>query len=422
MGVSDMTNTTPQRSSTRTPRRHEPLTEAVLTEGFFNGSLDGVVDNDPFSHLAALRAVGRMAWNEVGGFWIASHHDEVHRASTDPSRFCSSQGILTFEIGHTYPSPPTMMHTDPPDHTRYRGLVAPAFRPSAMKALQPRLIAHVRRLLDALDDGRQAHGVDQPVDLVHELTVPFPLLVICELLGVPPQEWEKFYLWSEISIPGATDHTAEERLALQGEMVGYLLAAVAEKKVNPGEDVFSIMAAAGLSDFEIAMFAVQLLTAGNETVRNTMSAGLLALSHDPSQWQRLRDDRSLVPLAAEEMLRWASSVIYFMRTAVEDTELGGVQLSAGDHVVLVYASANRDENVFGPTANQFDIGRSPNPHLAFGFGTHYCIGAALARQEIAVVLNEMLDRYVAIESAGVVERTKSSIIAGIHRAEFVLTG
>lgn len=392
---------------------HEPLTEAVLTEGFFAGHLPGTIGGDPWEHLARLRAIGPLAWNGTGGYWVVSHHREVQQASTDPTRFCSRQGILTFEIGHTYPSPPTMMHTDPPDHTRYRGLVAPAFRPSAMRALQPRLEAHVRRLLDSIPN-------DQAVDIVHHLTMPFPLLVICELLGVPAQEWEKFYLWSEISIPGATDHTAEERLVIQAEMVGYLLAAVAAKKADAGDDVFSLLAAAGLTDFEIAMFAVQLLTAGNETVRNTMSSGLVALANDPEQWQRLRNDRSLVPLAAEEMLRWSSSVIYFMRTAVHDTELGGTLLSAGDHVALVYASANRDEAVFGPTAGQFDIGRSPNPHLAFGFGTHYCIGAALAREEISVVLNEMLDRYSVLRPAGPVERTKSAIIAGIHRADLAV--
>ena len=395
---------------TSTPRQHEPLTEAVLTEGFFAGEL---VDH-PWEHLAQLRAAGPVSWNEAGGYWVASHHREVQQASVDPARFCSGQGILTFEIGHTYPSPPTMMHTDPPDHTRYRTLVAPAFRPSAMKALHPHLVGHARRLLDALP-------ADQTVDIVHDFTVPFPLLVICELLGVPADEWEKFYLWSEVSVPGASDHTPEERLAIQGEMIGYLLGVVAQKKLHPGDDVFSLLAAAGLTDFEIAMFAVQLLTAGNETVRNTMSSGLIELARNPEQWQRLRSDRSLIPLAAEEMLRWSSSVIYFMRTAVEDTDLAGTAIAAGDHVVLLYASANCDEAVFGPTAAQFDIARSPNPHLAFGFGAHYCIGAALARQEIGVVLNEMLDRYSSIELIGDVQRTRSSIIAGIQAASLTLT-
>ncbi len=393
-----------------TPRHHEPLTEAVLTEGFFAGDIVA----QPWEHLAQLRAAGPVSWNEAGGYWVASHHREVQQASVDPSRFCSSQGILTFEIGHTYPSPPTMMHTDPPDHTRYRTLVAPAFRPSAMKALHPYLVGHARRLLDAL-------APRTTVDIVHDFTVPFPLLVICELLGVPANEWEKFYLWSEVSVPGASDHTPEQRLAIQGEMIGYLLGVVAQKKLHPGDDVFSLLAAAGLTDFEIAMFAVQLLTAGNETVRNTMSSGIIELARNPEQWQHLRVDRSLIPLAAEEMLRWSSSVIYFMRTAVEDTDLGGTAIAAGDHVVLLYASANRDEAVFGPTAAQFDISRAPNPHLAFGFGAHYCIGAALARQEIGVVLNEMLDRYPSIELVGEVQRTRSSIIAGVQKATLTLT-
>ncbi|CAB4863513.1 unannotated protein [freshwater metagenome] len=393
---------------TASTRRHEPLTEAVLADGFFAGE----IVEEPWQHLAQLRAAGPVSWNEGGGYWVASHHREVQQASVDPTRFCSGQGILTFEIGHTYPSPPTMMHTDPPDHTRYRALVAPAFRPSAMKALHPHLVGHARRLLDSLGD---------TIDIVHDFTVPFPLLVICELLGVPADEWEKFYLWSEVSVPGASDHTPEQRLAIQGEMIGYLLGVVAQKKMHPGDDVFSLLAAAGLTDFEIAMFAVQLLTAGNETVRNTMSSGIIELARDPDQWQRLRADRSLIPLAAEEMLRWSSSVIYFMRTAVEDTDLGGTTIAAGDHVVLLYASANRDEAVFGPTAAQFDIARSPNPHLAFGFGAHYCIGASLARQEIGVVLNEMLDRYSSIELVGDVQRTRSSIIAGIQKATLALT-
>ena len=395
-------------SYTSNEKQHEPLTEPVLTEGFFAGT----VVADPWDHLAQLRLQGPLAWNERGGYWVASHHREVQQASVDPERFRSGDGILTFEIGHSYPSPPTMMHTDPPDHTRYRALVAPAFRPSAMKALHPRLVAHTKRLLDALEVA--ASG--QSIDFVKAFAVPFPLLVICELLGVPPDEWEKFYLWSEVSVPGASDHTPEQRLTIQTEMVKYLLEVVTHKKQHPGDDVFSVLAAAGLTDFEIAMFAVQLLTAGNETVRNTLSAGIVELARSPDQWRRLRADRSLIPLAAEEMLRWSSSVIYFMRTAVHDTELGGTPLAAGDHVVLVYASANRDESVFGPTAPQFDISRSPNPHLAFGFGAHYCIGAALARQEIAVVLNEMLDRYEHIEPVGEVHRTRSAIIAGIETA------
>jgi cytochrome P450 len=391
------------------PGTHEPLTEVVLEDGFFAGAL-GV---DPWEHLAALRATGPVAWDETHGWWIATRHAAVQQGSVDPSRFCSGQGILTFEIGNPYPFPPTMMHTDPPDHTRYRSLLAPAFRPSAMRALEPHLVGHVRRLLDAVPSG-------EPVDIVEALSVPFPLLVICELLGVPWEHWERFFLWSEVSIPGATGHSPEEKQALQAEMFNYLMAAVEEKKERPGDDVFSTLAGAGLSEFEIAMFAIQLLVAGNETVRNTLSSGLLALAAAPDQWDRLRADRGLIPTAVEEMIRWATPVIYFLRTAVHDTELAGVPISGGEPVVLLYSSANRDETVFGPTAHQLDVGRSPNPHVGFGFGPHYCIGAALARQEITAVLHAMLDRYEAIEPAGEVELSPSAIIAGVRHAPLTL--
>jgi cytochrome P450 len=370
------------------PGAHEPLAEPILDDGFFAGAF-GV---DPWEHLAALRAAGPVVWDETHGWWVATSHTAVQQGSVDPTRFCSGQGILTFEIGNPYPFPPTMMHTDPPDHTRYRSLLAPAFRPSAMRALEPRLEAHVGRLLDAID-------TSQPVDVVASLSVPFPLLVICELLGVPWEDWERFYLWSEVSIPGATGHSPEEKQSLQAEMFNYLLAAVEEKKVRPGDDVFSTLAGAGLSEFEIAMFAIQLLVAGNETVRNTLSAGLRALAEAPEQWERLRADRTLIPTAVEEMIRWATPVIYFLRTAVHDTDLLGVPIAAGEPVVLLYSSANRDESVFGPTAGRLDVARSPNPHVGFGFGPHYCIGAALARQEITAVLHAMLDRYSSIGPA-----------------------
>lgn len=391
------------------PGRHEPLAEPVLADGFFAGAL-GI---DPWAHLGELRAAGPVVWDGEHGWWVATSHAAVQQGSVDPGRFCSGQGILTFEIGNPYPNPPTMMHTDPPDHTRYRQLLAPAFRPSAMRALEPRLEGHVGRLLEALTPG-------EPVDIVEALSVPFPLLVICELLGVPWEDWQRFFLWSEVSIPGATDHTPEEKQALQAEMFGYLMAAVTSKQGSSGEDVFSTLANAGLSEFEIAMFAIQLLVAGNETVRNTLSSGLVALADHPDQWQRLRGDRSLVATAVEEMIRWATPVIYFLRTAVHDTELSGVPISAGEPVVLLYSSANRDEAVFGPTAATLDVGRSPNPHVGFGFGPHYCIGAALARQEITAVLHAMLDRYVSIEPAGDVELSPSSIIAGVRHAPLTL--
>jgi cholest-4-en-3-one 26-monooxygenase len=164
------------------------------------------------------------------------------------------------------------------------------------------------------------------------------------------------------------------------------------------------------------MFLNQLLVAGNETTRNTISGGLWALAQRSEQWQRLVDDRSLIPTAVEEVLRWTSAVISFMRTATTDTELAGQAIAAGDPVLMLYSSANRDEAQFGATADQFDVGRSPNHHLAFGFGAHFCIGAALARLEVRLVLEELLDRFRTIEPAGEVAYSPSDIIAGVTSA------
>ena len=164
------------------------------------------------------------------------------------------------------------------------------------------------------------------------------------------------------------------------------------------------------------MFLVQLLVAGNETTRNMISGGIVALAERPTDWQRLLQDRALVPTAVEEMLRWTTPVVSFMRTATRDTELGGQPVRDGDPVLMLYASANRDERQFGPTADRFEIGRSPNQHVAFGFGTHFCIGATLARIEGRVLLEELLDRFETVELAGDVRRSNSAVIAGVKQA------
>ncbi|MGH9016951.1 MAG: cytochrome P450, partial [Acidimicrobiales bacterium] len=176
-----------------------------------------------------------------------------------------------------------------------------------------------------------------------------------------------------------------------------------------------------LTEAELAMFLVQLLVAGNETTRNLISGGLVALAENPEQWRRLAADRDLLSTAVEEMLRWTTPVVSFMRTATRPTELSGVAIAAGEPVLMLYASANRDEAVFGPSAGLFDVGRHPNPHVAFGFGNHFCLGAALARLEARIVLDELLDRFGTIALAGAVERSGSSVIAGVRRAELCFT-
>jgi len=392
----------------------DELTAPLLDPEFYAG--------DPFPLYARLRAEAPMAHSEAGGFWVASGHAEVVAISRDPDTFCSGKGILTMEIGAEYPSPPTMMHTDPPAHDRYRALVQPGFRPTFMRALEDGIRARTVTLVDRIEAG-------VALDIVHDLAVPLPLQVISDLLGVPEDEWPRFFRWSEAVIPGATDWSEEERMALSGEMVTYLLAAAADRRAHPKDDIISELGAAEvdgdrLTDDELGMFLVQLLVAGNETTRNMMSGGLVGLASQPGAWESLRvryltaAPRAL-PLAIEEMLRWTTPVVAFMRTTTRPVELGGASLGPDEPVLMLYASANRDEAVFGPTAETFDAARDPNPHVAFGFGAHFCIGAVLARLEGRILLEELLTRFGTLEVAGPVVRTPSPVIAGVKSAPLV---
>lgn len=379
----------------------------------------GTFGQDPHVHLSRLRSQAPLAWNDVAGFWAVSKHADVAAISRDHETFCSSKGILIFEIGTEYESPPTMMHTDPPEHTRYRKLVQPGFKPSFIRGLEPSIRRRAITLVDRLE-------ADQPVDIVECLSVPLPLQIISDLLGVAEDDWARFFEWSEAAIPGATDWTEAKRQALHREMVDYLLAATRTRRASPRDDIISQLATSrvdgdSLEDAELAMFLVQLLVAGNETTRNMISGGLVALAENPAEWRRLARSPELAASAVEEMLRWTTPVIYFMRTATRDTRVRDQAVAAGDPLVLLYASANRDEEVFGPTASQFDITREPNPHLAFGFGAHFCIGAALARLEGRVLLEELVARYSVLASAGLVERTASPVIAGVRHAPLLFS-
>jgi cytochrome P450 len=389
--------------------RHHPLTEPLLDDEFYAG--------DPFSHYARLRDEAPVAWNDDAGFWAVSRWDGVMAVSTDPETFCSGRGILVMEIGATYDSPPTMMHTDPPEHTMYRKLVQPGFAPGRMRALETDVRRRAKLLVDELEPGR-------PVDFVDAVAVPFPLYIISALLGIPDEDWHRLFEWSEAVIPGATDWPEDKRSALQAEMHETLLSRTVARRADPRDDLISVLAQVEiegrqLNDDELAMFLVQLLVAGNETTRNLVSGGLVALAERPAAWERLRRDRSLVPTAVEEMLRWTTPVISFMRTATRNTELAGQAIREGDPVLMLYASANRDDRQFGRTADRFDVGRDPNQHVAFGFGTHFCIGATLARIETRVLLEELLDRFETVELVGDVERSHSSVIAGVKRAPLV---
>lgn len=374
----------------------------------------GLYSDDPHPLYERLRSEAPVSWNDERGFWAVATHPELIAVATDPETYCSSKGVLVDEIGVTYPSPPTIMHTDPPDHTRYRKLVQPAFKPSAMRALTDHVRVLAISLIESIEPG-------VPVDVAQVLSIPFPLQVICELLGVDSASWPLFYEWSEAIVPGAVQMSEDRRSALQAEMYTYLVGVALERRRSPRDDVVSALATAELDgdqlgDDELTMFLVQLLVAGNETSRNLISGGLVALSERPDQWELLHRDPAVAASAVEELVRWTSPVISFMRTATRPTSLRGLQIEAEEPVLLLFASANRDKDVFGPTAGVVDVLRDPNPHVAFGFGAHFCLGATLARMEARIVLEELASRFSSVELAGRVERSPSPVVAGIRTA------
>lgn len=394
-------------------RVHEPLTDQLLDGAF--------PYDDPWPLYAALRAAGPLSWNEPGGWWVAPHHAEVVTVGGDAERFCSGKGILTFEVGVEYPTPPTMMHTDPPAHTRYRALVQPAFGRRVVRELGPTVHEAARALVARLP-------LDEPVEAVAQLAAVLPVQVIGMLLGIPEEDWDRVWAWSEATIPGTETHNDPERRGrLRAEMSAELIRLVAEARQQPPRgDVISQLVHADLNgdrlnDAELAMFLDQLLVAGNETTRNAISGGLVGFAEHPGEWERMAATPELVASATEEILRWTTPVIGFMRTATVDTELAGVPLVAGDPVLMLYASANRDELEFGADADRFRIDRSPNHHVAFGFGPHFCLGAALARLEISAVLEALLAAGVtSVMTAGTPTRSPSTIIAGVTSAPLEL--
>jgi cytochrome P450 len=390
------------------------LTPPLTDPAFYAG--------DPHPLFARLRAEAPVAWLDDPGCWVLSRHADVWEVSTDPVRFCSSKGILLQDIGVEMPEmPPTLLNIDPPSHTRYRTLVQPAFTPSRIRAFEPQLRARARALVEPLPKG-------EVVDIVPALAVPFPLQVIAQLIGIPEEDWPRFHVWSDAFIAAADGGPDQSEHVLNNiiEATTYLLSTVADRRADPSDDLVSYLATLevdgdALSDDELMMFLVQLLVAGNETTRNLISGGLLALADRPDEWDRLRRDPSLVPSAVEELLRWTAPVISFVRTATTGTVVGGQQIAADEPLLLLYASANRDETVFGPTADRLDIARDPNPHLAFGFGTHFCLGALLARLEGRVLLEELLARFATLDAAGAVRRVPSTVIAGIASAPLQLS-
>jgi cytochrome P450 len=377
-------------------------------------------DGPPHAFFRRLRAEDPVHWQperDGTGFWAVTKHADVVRVSRDPATFSSYAG------GTMIDDPPAaqlamvrlmMLNMDPPQHTKLRLLVNKGFTPSAVARLHARIGELARSIVDAV----AARGA---CDFVADLAGELPSYVIAELVGIPLDDGRRLYHLTERM--HTTAQTDADRADAEGaimEMMSYAHGLREAKRTRPGTDIASVLLAAEvegerLSETEFDLFFLLLINAGGDTTRNLVAGGMLALIEHPEQRARLLADRSLLPAAIEEMLRWVTPVVHFRRTATRDSELGGRRIAAGDKVVVFYSSANRDEEVFA-APDRFDLARTPNEHLAFGGGgAHFCLGANLARLEIRSMFEQILERLPDLRLAGPVERLRSNFINGPRR-------
>jgi cholest-4-en-3-one 26-monooxygenase len=352
------------------------------------------------------------------GFWVLSRYREVQAVSLDSKTFSSAKGgtlIREWDDGEREASENIMLNMDAPRHTRFRRLVNMGFSPKMTNRLTP----HIRDMATSIIDKVAARG---ECDFVTAISAELPLQVIVEMIGVPLEDRHKVFDWSNKMI-GFDDpeYQASKEVPhiASMEMFMYANQLALARKGAPRDDLVSVLMEAEvdgekLSEAEFDAFFLLLSVAGNETTRNLISGGMLALIQHPEERERLLADPSLMPKAVEEMLRWVSPVMYFRRTAMRDAEISGQPIREGDKVTLWYGSANRDETKF-EHPERFDVGRHPNEHLAFGLGHHFCLGANLARLEIQIMFEEILRRLPDIQLAGPVERLRSNFINGIKR-------
>jgi cytochrome P450 len=393
-------------------------------------SLDFWVHNDDIrdAAFAALRreapisfwpAIQMEGFESGQGYWALTKLDDVHFASRHPDIFSSAGGITvndqTPELAEYFGS---MIVLDDPRHQRLRSIVSRAFTPKVVARIEVSVRERAHRLVASLIANHPAGEAE----LVSELAGPLPLQVICDMMGIPEEDHQRVFHWTNVILGfGDPDLTLdfEEFMKVSMDIGTYASALAEDRRSNPQDDLTTSLVEAEvdgdrLTSQEIASFFILLVVAGNETTRNAISHGVLALSRFPEQREKLWGGYAeLAPTAVEEIVRWASPVIYMRRTLTRDFELSGVTMAAGDKVVLYYNSANRDESKFGnPWA--FDVARDPNPHLGFGGGgAHFCLGANLARREIRVVFDELRREIPDITVTGKPARLLSQFIHGI---------
>lgn len=389
----------------------------------------------PHEQFSALRRTAPVSWVEQApearagmagntGYWAVTRHADVSYVSKNSKVFSSSENgaIIRLAEGSTREwveqSRVVIMNQDAPEHTATRGIITRGFTPRAVSALEDIMQKRAQRIVATA----VARGSG---NFVEQVAAQLPLEAIADLLGVDPEDRQRIFDWSN-EITGTDDpEFAGRSETAMGELLVYAMALAADRKVNPRDDIVTKLINAdkdgrGLTDDEFGFFVIALAVAGNDTTRNTITHGMNAFIDNPDQWKLWKRERPATMV--EEVVRWATPVTSFQRTALKDTEIDGVRIAKGDRVGLFYASANHDEAVFdGPFT--FDITRSPNPHLAFGGpGAHHCIGASLARLEIRLIFEQLAEQAPDITKTGEPVRLRSGWINGVKELPVSYSG
>jgi hypothetical protein len=387
------------------PSSVDALDELLVSKDFME---------DPYPLLHRLRQEDPVHWSDSIGGWILTRYDDMVTTFKDTSHY-SNEGRLgkavaylpaesraefkTFEDHYAQKS---LIHSDPPDHTRFRGLITKAFTPRVVEAMRPRMQEIVNELLDRVQPSGQ-------MDVIQDLAIPLPVTVLSEIMGVPKSDVHLFKGWADdlLAFQGVNKPAVEILRRSQNAIVGiraYLGELLKDKRRRPGEDLLSELAAAEsegdkLSEAELLNSCITLLVAGHETTTSLIGNGLYTLLRYPDQWQLLQDDRSLLTSAMEEMLRYESPVARQPRLMKQDAEMGGKQLRQEEMVFQMLNAANRDPAYFDDP-DRFDIRREKNRHIAFGLGIHFCVGATLARTEGQIVFSTVMERLPEIRLVG----------------------
>jgi cytochrome P450 len=372
--------------------------------------------------LSHLRTHAPVSWVDVPNyapFWAITKHADIMEIERANDVFTNSpRAVLVTREGDAQQAAigvKTLIHMDDPQHRDFRAIGANWFRPKAMRALKNR----ADELAKVFVDKMAADGPE--CDFVQEVAVNYPLYMIMTLLGVPEADFGSMLTWTQ-ELFGSDDEefqrsaSMEDRMTALVEMFQYFTEMTAARRANPTDDLASTIANAtingeSLSDIETVSYYLIIAAAGHDTSSASIAGGMHALVQHPDQMARLQKDPSLMPLAVEEIVRWTTPVKEFMRTAQRDYEIRGVRISAGESVLLSYVSGNRDEDVFADPF-RFDVGREPNKHIAFGYGVHFCLGAALARLEINSFFSELLSRLTSVELTGPAEYLATTFVGG----------